>query len=87
MREFVKTVKLHDNWELQLSVRSGPVIMSILQFVTKLNLSNLQLRNIKTVSSRYINDGMVLFEDYNLTPNLNKEFLFGNLHSLRNISS
>ena len=87
MREFVKTVKLHDNWELQLSVRSGPVIMSILQFVTKLNLSNLQLRNIKTVSSRYINDGMVLFEDCNLTPNLNKEFLFGNLHSLRNISS
>ena len=47
MSVFVKTVKLHDNWELQLSVRSGDVIMSILQFVTKLNLSNLQLRNIR----------------------------------------
>ena len=46
---FVKTVKLHDNWELQLSVRSGEVIMCILQFVTKLNLSNLQLRNIRII--------------------------------------
>ena len=36
-------MKLHDNWELQLSVRSGDVIMCILQFVTKLILSNLQL--------------------------------------------